>query len=289
MDPSPSAPPKKSPLRGCLWLLLSAGCMAVLVLDFLGYLDPDDTEHSLFSTAANVGTVLVPSDTPLSEAQSYTWSVEGLDPSRHQVLYGLGNSVIAKIERDEEAFGRRMHFRALSRDRFTFRAPPECHADMHCVYDELMRTNSAPVEELGERFLDYIREHQLSSAQAADLIIGFVQRIHYELPPIEVPFGVIPPALVPAKNSGDCDSKALLAVMLLRHVGIDAVLLYSDPLAHAAVGVGLPGSGTALRRGGRTWRYAEVTAEGWPIGMIPPQYDKPHLWTVVPQSDQDSG
>lgn len=70
--------------------------------------------------------------------------------------------------------------------------------------------------------------------------------------------------------------------MLLRQAGIDSVLLYSDPLAHSAVGIGLPGSGTSLRYGGRSWRYAEVTAEGWPIGMIPPRYDKPHLWTVVP-------
>jgi hypothetical protein len=230
--------------------------------------------------------VLVPANTSPSQAQTYVWSVESLAPSRHQVKYGLGASLMSKIERDDEEIGRRMHFRAISQERFTFRAPPECQVDMRCVYDELMRTDSQPVEKLGERFLAFIREHQLSSAQAADLIIGFVQRIHYELPGIDVPFGVIPPALVPARNGGDCDSKALLAVMLLRQAGIDAVILFSDPLEHAAVGIGLPGSGSAIRQGGRAWRYAEVTAVGWPIGMIPPQYDKPHLWTVVAWSSQ---
>jgi hypothetical protein len=254
------------------------------VLDCLGSLASDETELSP-SAATDLGAVLLPPSTPLSEAQTYTWSVEGLDPPVHQVAYGLGASLIAQIERDEEEFGKRMHFRAISRDRFTYRAPPECYVDMRCVYEELMHTNAEPVEELGQRFLEFTRAHQLSSAQAADLIIGFVQRIHYELPAMGVPFGVFPPALVPARNAGDCDSKALLAVMLLRQLGIDAVLLYSDPLSHAAVGVGLPGSGTALRLGGRSYRYAEVTAQGWPIGMTPPEYDKPALWTVVPSSD----
>lgn len=285
---SPSSSSTKARLRGCLSLLFLVGCCCLIVLDWLGYLDPDSSDF-VFSPAGDLGAVLLPSSTPLSQAQSYLWSVEDLDPSRYQVKYGLGASLIAKIEHDDEELGRRMHFRAISRSRFTFRAPPDCEVDMRCVYEELMHTNTGPVEELGTRFLTYIRAHQLSSAQAADLIIGFVQHIHYEVPAAEVPFGVIPPALVPAKNAGDCDSKALLGVMLLRQVGIDAVLLYSDQLEHAAVGVGLPGSGTAIRHSGQAWRYAEVTAEGWPIGMIPPPYDKPQLWTVVPRSGQDSG
>ncbi len=286
---SPSSSSTKKGLRGCFWLLLMAGCLCVLVLDCLGYLDSENSEPFFFSSAEDLGTVLLPPGTPMKEAHSYLWSVEDLNPPRHQVQYGLGASLITKIEHDEEELGRRMHFRAISRTRFTFRAPPDCQVDMRCVYEELMHTNTEPVEELGTRFLTYIRAHELSSAQAAELIIGFVQRIHYEVPAPEVPFGVIPPALVPAKNGGDCDSKALLAVMLLREVGIDAVLLYSDQLEHAAVGVGLPGSGTVIRYGGRAWRYAEVTAEGWPLGMIPPPYDKPQLWTVVPHSEQDSG
>jgi hypothetical protein len=72
--------------------------------------------------------------------------------------------------------------------------------------------------------------------------------------------------------------------MLLRQVGIDAVVLSSEQLGHAAVGVGLPGPGAAFEHAGRDYRYAEVTAAGWPIGMIPPKYDKPRLWTVMPVS-----
>jgi hypothetical protein len=155
---------------------------------------------------------------------------------------------------------------------------------MACVYAELMRSNAKPVRALGERFVARVRSQHLSAPQAAELIVTFVQGIRYEVPG-EQPFGVLPPALVPAQNRGDCDSKALLAAMLLRQVGIDAVVLSSERLGHAAVGVGLPGPGMALEHAGRSYRYAEVTSEGWPIGMVPPKYDKPRLWNVMPVAD----
>jgi hypothetical protein len=269
-------------------MILAALVLAIYVgLDqgWLGPLSPEGTDPSSSVPTADLGTVLIPSTTPPGRALMYVWSVNTLEPPRYQLGYGLGAALVNALEREHQELGARLYFRPLSRDRFTYRAPPHCGTDMRCVYEELMRTNTEPVRQLGEPFLEFIRTHQLSSTQAANLIIGFVQRIHYELPDKNVPFGVIPPALVPAKDRGDCDSKALLAVMLLRQAGIDAVLLYSDPLAHAAVGVGLPGRGTALQHGGRAWRYAELSTEGWPIGMIPPQYDKPRLWTVLPLSD----
>lgn len=256
---------------------------------WLGPLSPERMAPSPALPAEDLGMVLIPSGTPPGKARMYVWHVVTLEPPRYRLGYGLGASLVDALEREHQELGERFHFRPLSRDRFTYRAPPRCGADMRCVYEELMRTNTEPVSRLGEPFLEFIRTHQLNSAQAADLIIGFVQRIRYELPDTDVPFGVFPPALVPAQDRGDCDSKALLAVMLLRQAGIDAVLLFSDPLAHAAVGIGLPGSGTALNHGGRAWRYAEISTEGWPIGMIPPPYDKPRLWTVLPLSDRDDG
>ncbi len=233
---------------------------------------------------SDLGVALIPASTPPERVHTYNWSVESLAPPRHRVGYGLGEALATKLEREHVAYGQRMGFRMLAADRFTYQAPPGCRTDMHCIYDELMRTNAEPVHVLGERFLTHIRARQLDTAQAADLILGFVQRIRYELPR-DAPFGIVPPALVPALDKGDCDSKAVLAVMLLRQAGIDAAILYSDPLSHAAVGVGLPGTGTSLRYGARAYRYAEVSSEGWPVGMIPPRYDQPRLWRVLPPPD----
>jgi transglutaminase-like putative cysteine protease len=229
----------------------------------------------------HLGLALVPASTPLSQARTYEWRAESLLPPEYRVGYGLGESLESALEGTHRAYGRKMRFRALGRARFTYQAPPGCQQDMRCIYAELMRSNAEPVHALGTRFVEHIRERRLDPLEAAELIISFVQRIHY-VEPEGQPFGVLPPALVAARDEGDCDSKAVLAVMLLRQAGIDAAILYSDPLAHAAVGVALPVRGPPFRLGSRVYRYAELTTEGWPLGMIPPQHDKPHLWKVLP-------
>jgi hypothetical protein len=271
----------KTLFKAFLVIIGVASCCCCLGLDLLLELDEGGLD-SLRGPPSDLGSVRIPLDILPHEVQTYEWRVKSLTPPKNQLRYGLGAVLAHRMERDHVEFGERLEYRRAGKGKFTYRTPPECKGDMRCIYDEMMRTNTQPVRELGERFAEFIRTQQLSQAQAADLIVGFVQRIRYELPPEEVPFGVYPPALVPARDSGDCDSKALLAVMLLRQVGIDAVILYSAPLAHAAVGVGLPGNGTSLHLGGRSYRYTEITNEGWPIGMIPPEHDKPHLWTVMP-------
>ncbi|WP_338863997.1 hypothetical protein [Myxococcus stipitatus] len=276
----------KTALKLLLALLVLAGAlMGGLRLGITGRLADTNAgsaphEQPLGPDSVELGAVLIPADTPRSRARTYDWSTASVTPSNHRLTYGLGDTLDAWLEDQLKVLGRRLRYRSLGGERFTYQPPRGCSADMRCIYEELMRSNEGPVKALGERFVTSVRERNLDSAQATQLILGFVQRIQYELPQDE-PFGIVPPALVPARNRGDCDSKALLAVMLLRQVGVDAVLLYSDPLAHAAVGVGLPGSGTRLRHGGRSYQYAEVTAEGWPLGMIPPKYDKPRLWRVM--------
>lgn len=262
-----------------------ASCCCCLGLGLVLEMGEELKLPSVGGPPADLGAALIPLDTLPHEVRTYEWRVKGLEPSRHQLRYGLGATLADALDKEHLKYGQKLKYRTVGSRKFTYRAPPECLEDLRCIYEELMRSNARPVRELGERFAEYIRVNQLSQEQAADLIVGFVQRIQYELPPDEVPFGIYPPALVPARDRGDCDSKAVLTVMLLRQVGIDAVILYSAPLAHAAVGVGLPGSGTSLRLGGRGYRYAEVTNAGWPIGMIPPDHNKPHLWTVLPPPD----
>lgn len=285
-------PPNKGKTFLELFLVLFAAvsCCGLLGLYWLASRDVHshtpltDTAQpleSIGSRSLHLGIVLHPSSTPPSEARLYEWRAESLDPPEYRLGYGLGSSLASELEREHRAYGRKMHFRQLSRARFTYQAPPECQTDMRCIYAELMRSNAEPVHELGKRFVQHIHTQRLDPVAAAELIITFVQRIHYAEPEGE-PFGILPPALVAAQDQGDCDSKAVLAVMLLRQAGIDAAILYSDPLSHAAVGVALPVRGPPIRLGDRVYRYAELTTEGWPLGMIPPQHDKPHLWKALP-------
>lgn len=115
----------------------------------------------------------------------------------------------------------------------------------------------------------------------ASLILGFVQETEYEVP-VGEPFEVVGPALVAARGRGDCDSRSLLAVVLMQEVGIDAVLLESQGHRHGAVGIGVPSTGTTFQHQGHSYAYGETTARGWPIGRAPPDMlTPPNDWTVT--------
>lgn len=268
----------------CCWGLVWVNFESVRA-GYDGYMEAQEPAPA---PTTNLGVVLLPPQTPAEAARHYDWRVEALRPADYQVGYGLSTAMAQHYARDLQEYAQRLRYRSLEEDRFSFRPPPGCERlPMACVYSQLMRSNAKPVHALGERFAARVRSQRLSAPQAADLIVTFVQRIHYEVPR-DQPFGVLPPALVPAQGRGDCDSKALLAAMLLRQVGIDAVVLSSERLGHAAVGVGLPGPGAQFEHAGRSYRYAEVTAQGWPIGMLPPRYDKPRLWAVMPVAEDVS-
>src|SRR6201999_3184582 len=110
---------------------------------------------------------------------------------------------------------------------------------------------------------------RLDALQTATLVVAFVQSIQYEVP--DEPLGLLPPALVAAERRGDCDSKSLLALVLLKELGIDAVMLESDAQHHAMLGVALPAPGTSITVQGRRYAFTECTGTGWAIGQIDPR------------------
>jgi len=236
---APPSSPGKTLFKVFLLLFTAASC-SLFGLRWLVSLDV----HALASPPAqtplpqepsdgrssHLGTALIPTSTPLSQARTYEWRAESLTPPEYRVAYGLGESLARSLQHDHQAYGRKLRFRALGPDRFTYHAPPGCQTDMRCIYAELMRTNAEPVHQLGQRFVEHIRERDLGPIEAAELIVTFVQRIHYEQPG-DQPFGVLPPALVPAQDRGDCDSKAVLAVMLLQHSRRDARSRARSPAA----------------------------------------------------------
>ncbi len=152
--------------------------------------------------------------------------------------------------------------------------------DLRCVYEELAVLNESAVLPIAERFLDHARSHQLSTSELARLIVTYVQSIRYRLVRND-PYGLVPPAIV-VNSTGDCDSKGLLAIMLLRMAEIDAVMLVSQTARHAMVGVGLPLGQDRMAHRGRSYAITEVTYPNWPIGQMPPKYASRPDWRVVP-------
>lgn len=234
--------------------------------------------------AVDLGSAAYPAGHQSAEASGYTWTAPWLTPDRYSVRYDLAADVGAELAEEYNALGRSMRFRKVGEDRIAFDAPRGCQQDLRCVYARLATRHDAVVAPIAAKFLARARSAGMSHHELAVLILTFVQHLRYQLPD-DHPFGVLPPAHVADEGWGDCDSKALLAILLLRSAGISAAMLASQQLGHAAVGVRLPGAGVAFESRGRRYLYTEVTAEGWPIGRVPPKYDVPVAWEVVWTAD----
>lgn len=89
-----------------------------------------------------------------------------------------------------------------------------------------------------------------------------------------------PPIACLASSSGDCDSLALTYVIILHHLGFDAILMVSDRYSHALAAVDVQGPGARFAFEDRQWLVAELTEEV-AIGQIAATMADPAGWIGV--------
>jgi hypothetical protein len=286
----PSAPPPKKK-RGCLFVLalLTGGslmccCLSGALLVAAGESDPggaswDPVQAVVSATGENdLGDARAPAELAPGGERSYRWR-KGVEAYR--LGYGLSGELHEEVDQHLEELAERFSYR--EGNPFTWMPPQRCQPQpWRCIFDEVAGAGAGAVAPLTELFRRRQTQSNLDPRTTTALVVSFVQNITYRLP-TERRFGILPPAVVVSDGSGDCDSKALLAAIILEDLGIDAVMLYSQPLAHAALGVALPSTGgTTFASGGRKYLFVEVTNPGWGIGIVPPEYDKPRQWEVIP-------
>lgn len=63
------------------------------------------------------------------------------------------------------------------------------------------------------------------------------------------------------ESTGDCDSRSLLMVLILKQLGIDSILLVSPKHAHALSAVKISGDGAFFEYNGKRYLIAETTAK----------------------------
>lgn len=264
-----------------LWLL-SCGCCG-LGFQFIDFDETETGSSAALGGPHDLGTVVLPEGSPEVAPNRYPWRTLAVSPTDHVVGYELTPRAMSALAADHLAYARELKYQRLEGDLMIFEGPGACLQHLGCVYDRLEESNAGSVVPLATRFVEDVRSRGLSMREGAELIITFIQSLEYRLPRAE-PFGILPPGMVLAQGWGDCDSKALLAVMMLEQLGVEAVVLTSAMFKHAAVGVDLPGRDQRFRGEGRTWQFVEITATGWPIGTVPPEVDMPQFWRVVPRT-----
>jgi len=229
----------------------------------------------------DLGIAPYPPGTPTASPAVHTWIARELVPNRYKVGYALSPEEARDVRDAHRTFARRVSYRSIDDNSFTWNPPASCQGDMRCVFEELERSNGDDVRALAARFKAHVQSNRLNALQAASLVVTFVQGIRYEIPKTE-PFGILPPAIVVSEKRGDCDSKSFLGQMILHELGIDSMLISSQAHRHTMLGIALPVQGKTFTFAGTRYAFTECTAEGSPIGHINPELLRPNDWKAVP-------
>ncbi len=116
------------------------------------------------------------------------------------------------------------------------------------------------------------------SAAIAAKLLAWTQTFTYERNFEGSDFHNIPDAFMTQK--ADCDSRALLLVLLLNQMGIDAVLLVSPEYSHSVAAVDCEGPGARFTVGNKKYLIADTTAKVG-IGLIDSEMADPAKWFAV--------
>jgi len=130
---------------------------------------------------------------------------------------------------------------------------------------------------------EYFRDNNiLSIYDTTQLVLSFVQSIGYFVPKNN--FGFYLPQKMLSLNKGDCDSKALLMVIILRKLGINAIIFHSIYYKHAMVGVEIRSLGKYKKFRNKKYYFAETTNLGFRVGQLAPKVGDIKKWKALPIS-----
>ncbi len=129
---------------------------------------------------------------------------------------------------------------------------------------------------LGEHLADNFSS--LSDLEKSTLLLSWIQGYAYYRTGTLSDF--LSPVTCLVQEKGDCDSRALLYVILLRHYGIDAILMVSSAYSHSMAGVDVDGKGARFVLDKVSYLVAETTDEV-AIGRIDQKMADPAKWLGI--------
>ena len=114
--------------------------------------------------------------------------------------------------------------------------------------------------------------------ETAETLLSWLQGFTYQRTGTLEDFS--PPLDTLYNGAGDCDSLGLLYVILLKHFGVDAILMVSDEYNHAMAAADLPGVGARFPWEDKTWVVAELTDQV-DLGRIAADMADPAGWLGI--------
>lgn len=157
-------------------------------------------------------------------------------------------------------------------------------------YQDMFKKNYNRTNSIVKWFKNELNKNGWSSYKLAEEIMKCIQGIDYARPKNiseayskgATDLDYFSPNEVAYFHKGDCDTKSLFMVILLRHFGYDAVMYYSSYYGHAMVGLNINTTGTYKTYKGKKYYFIESTYPGWNIGDLPSQMGNTSYWNIMP-------
>lgn len=157
-------------------------------------------------------------------------------------------------------------------------------------YQEVYNKNYYRVNDVVDWFKGEATKKGWSSYDLAYNVIKSIQAIPYERPyniiksetSTSRALDYFTPNQVAWYNKGDCDTKSMFIILVLRRLGYDALIYFSFDYSHAMVGLNINGSGDYKEYNNRKYYFVESTYPGWKIGDLPPQMRNTKKWRIIP-------
>ncbi len=145
-------------------------------------------------------------------------------------------------------------------------------------YRVIYRDNYARFSEFSAKLHEYLDNIARDKVKQASLVLAWIQSFVYHKH--DSLTDVSPPLEALLDHAGDCDSRALLFLILLRQMNFDAVILVSSRFKHSAVGIDLDAPGARLSFEGKAYVFAELTV-AVALGMIAKDMADPAGWLII--------
>lgn len=164
------------------------------------------------------------------------------------------------------------------------------------VYRNLVDESKSNIDFLVDSLANIGKKRNLSRSDLAEMIVAFVQDIPYSYvlgidcesydtkgkPCLgNMTLGILSPYEFIHSLYGDCDTRAVLIYTILEEMEFDPMIVVSDEYAHAMLALNIRASGDHLKYRGKNYYFWETTAEGWPLGMLPPTTNNVNYWKVA--------
>ena len=217
------------------------------------------------------------------EGQAVGWEVDEHAVEASQLMIEREASVLADYRPDNEAGVEawKRYYRMIYRDSYSRLDYPAS-----LLLERLSGDDDGDSDSWFSDGTDQRRPFGFRSAEpveAPQRLLSWVQGFSYRRTEGS---DLISPLAAAAYEEGDCDSRALLYIILLNHYGIDSALMVSSVYSHAMAAVDTEGTGARIDAGGKGYLVAETT-DDVNIGMIASDMADPSNWIVIPLMEKE--